>query len=272
VYVYVYTHAHVCIHLYVYRGVYIVNVISVINQKGGVGKSTTALALGSGLFARGFKVLFVDMDAQGNLTYALGADNGGLTVFDVLTGASKAARAMQNTKHGALLTSSPALSGSDTVLTQTGKEYCLKEALDALSSDFDYVIIDTPPALGILTINALTASAGVIIPAQADIFSLQGITQLYGTLEAVLKYCNPALKVMGILLTRYQSRSIISREVAEMIEESAKALDTKLYNAKIRENTAIKEAQARRSSIFDYAPKSNAAADYNDLLDEILGV
>lgn len=245
-------------------------VISIINQKGGVGKSTTALALGSGLSLKGYRTLFIDLDAQGNLTYALGADNGGLNVFDVLKGGAKAARAIQNTNQGALLTSSPSLAGADTVLTQTGKEYFLKEAVESLGDAFDYVIVDTPPALGILTVNALTASTGALIPAQADIFSLQGINRLYTTLDAVKKYCNPDLKVMGILLTRYSGRSVISREVAEMISSTANQLDTKLYEAKIRENTAVKEAQARRQSIFEYAPKSNAAADYAALIEEIL--
>jgi chromosome partitioning protein len=156
------------------------------------------------------------------------------------------------------------------VLTAVGKEYRLKEALEALQGNYDYAIIDTPPALGILTVNALTACTGVLIPAQADIYSLQGISQLYGTLQTVRKYCNPSLKVMGILLTRYSGRAIISREVAEMIEETAAQLHTKLYQTKIREATAIKEAQARRQSIYEYAPKSNATTDYKALIDEIL--
>ena len=159
---------------------------------------------------------------------------------------------------------------ADATLTATGKEYRLKEALQALKGKYDYCIVDTPPALGILTVNALTAATGAIIPAQADIFSLQGIGQLGGTLDAVKKYCNPDLSVMGILLTRYNDRAVIGREAAEMTERTAGQLGTKLFTARIRECTAIKEAQARRQSIYSYAPKSNAAADYAALVAEIM--
>ena len=251
----------------------IVKIVAVINQKGGVGKSTTALALGTGLFLKGYKTLFIDLDAQGNLSYTLGADAAGLTgisSFDVLTGKITAGLAIQRTKQGDVIASSPALAGADTVLTAVGKEYHLKEALETLESKYDYCIIDTPPALGILTINALTACNDVLIPAQADVYSLQGISQLHGTLQTVKKYCNPPLNVLGILLTRYNGRAVISREVAEMIEKTAAQLHTKLYQTKIRETTAIKEAQARRQSIYEYAPKSNAATDYKALIDEIL--
>ena len=139
-----------------------------------------------------------------------------------------------------------------------------------MKGKYDYCIVDTPPALGILTVNALTAATGAIIPAQADIFSLQGISQLGGTLDAVKKYCNPDLSVMGILLTRYNDRAVIGREAAEMTERTAGQLGTELFTARIRECTAIKEAQARRQSIYSYAPKSNAAADYAALVAEIM--
>jgi len=247
--------------------------IVMCNQKGGVGKSTTALAIGVGFSFKGYKTLFVDLDAQGNLTHTLGADGTGLTgknSFDVLTGNATAEAATQRTTQGEIIASSPALAGADIAITAVGKEYRLKEALEALQDDYDYIVIDTPPALGILTINALTACSGVIIPAQADIYSLQGISQLYNTLQTVKKYCNPSLKVMGILLTRYNGRAIISRDIAEMIDETAERLQTKLYKTKIREATAVKEAQARRQSIFAYAPKSNASTDYKALIDEIL--
>lgn len=155
-------------------------------------------------------------------------------------------------------------------ITATGKEYRLKEALEALNGAYQYVVIDTPPALGILTINALTACNGCIIPAQADFLSLQGIGQLYGTIETVRKYCNPALMVYGIVLTRFSSRSVISREVSSMMDETAKQLNTRLYKSRIRECTAIKEAQAMKQDIYTYAPRSNASADYKALVKEIM--
>lgn len=247
-----------------------IKTIAVINQKGGVGKSTTAAALGAGLTLKGFKVLYIDLDAQGNLTYTLGADPKGLTALDVLTKEATAEQTIQRTAQGDVIAASPSLAGADTVITSVGKEYRLKEALEPLKESYDYIIIDTPPALSVLTINALTACTGAIIPAQADIYSLQGISQLNSTIQTVRQYCNPSLEVMGIVLTRYSSRAILSREVAEMIEQTAERLNTKLYKTTIRENIAVKEAQASQQNIFEYAPKSNAASDYSALVDEII--
>ena len=244
--------------------------IAIINQKGGVGKSTTALAIGAGLARAGRTVLYIDLDAQGNLSYTLGADTQGYNAMGVLQQPERVKEEIQRTAQGDIIASSPALAGADAIITQTGKEYRLKEALENVSDAYDYCIIDTPPALGILTVNALTACAGAIIPAQADIYSLQGISQLNGTIQTVKKYCNPGLAIRGIVLTRYNGRSIIRREVAEMLEQTANDLNTKLYKAKIRECTALVEAQATQQNIFDYAPKSNATADYNALVAEIL--
>jgi len=245
--------------------------IAIINQKGGVGKSTTASAISGGLGYQSH-VLCVDLDPQCNLSYLMGANISGLTqasALDVLQGNASAADAIQHTDQGDIIAASPALSGADIVLTATGKEYRLREALEAIAGEYDYCIIDTPPALGILTINALTACNGCIIPAQADFLSLQGIGQLHGTIETVKKYCNSGLKVYGIVLTRYSARAVISREVSAMMEETASSLHTKLYKTRIRECTAIKEAQAMRQPIYAYAPRSNASADYMALVEEI---
>lgn len=245
--------------------------IAVINQKGGVGKSTTALAIGAGLSLKGYSVLFIDLDAQGNLSYTLGADTQGYNAMGILERPETAKEEIQHTPQGDIIASSPKLAGADKLLEETGKEYRLKEALEILQGDYDYIVIDTPPALGILTINALTACTGAIIPAQADIYSLQGIGQLNSTIETVKKYCNPSLSIMGIVITRFNGRSIIRREVAEMMKRTADQLHTKLYATKIRECTALVEAQAVKQNIYSYAPRSNATADYKALVDEILG-
>ena len=164
---------------------------AIINQKGGVGKSTTAEALGAGLTLKGYKVLFIDLDAQGNLTYTLGANSKGYNSLDVLTQEATAEAAIQHTDRGDIIPSTPALAGADTAITSTGKEYRLKEALEPLKKSYDFIVIDTPPALGILTINALTACTGAVIPAQADIYSLQGISQLNQTIETVRGIATP---------------------------------------------------------------------------------
>ena len=244
--------------------------IAVINQKGGVGKSTTALAIGAGLHLKGYSVLFVDLDAQGNLSYTLGADTKGYRAMGALERPETAKDEIQHTPSGDIIASSPKLAGADKILEDTGKEYKLREALESLQGQYDYCIIDTPPALGILTINALTACTGAIIPAQADIYSLQGISQLYSTIETVKRYCNPSLSIMGIVLTRYNARSTIRREVAEMLEQTAEQLHTKLYATKIRECIALVEAEAMKKDIYSYAPRSNATKDYKALVDEIL--
>ena len=244
--------------------------LAIINQKGGVGKSTTALAIGAGLSLKGYSVLFIDLDAQGNLSYTLGADTKGYNAMGVLERPETAKEEIQHTPQGDIIASSPKLAGADKLLEETGKEYRLKEALESLQGAYDYIIVDTPPALGILTINALTACTGAIIPAQADIYSLQGIGQLNSTIETVKKYCNPSLSIMGIVITRFNGRSIIRREVAEMLEHTADQLHTKLYSSKIRECTALVEAQATKQNIYSYAPRSNATADYKALVDEII--
>lgn len=246
--------------------------VAIINQKGGVGKSTTALALGAGLLRKRKKVLFVDLDAQGNLTYALGAEGESLRgdSLAVLTREIPIGEAICATRCGDLLPSSPALAGADKALAAIGKEFRLREALETLSERYDWVVVDTPPALGILTINALTACDCCIVPAQADIFSLQGILQLGATVQAVRQYCNPELRVAGILLTRYSGRIIIGREIAEKMRSTAEALDTRVFRSTIREGTAIREAQAMRQDIFSYAPRSNVTQDYLKFVDEFL--
>lgn len=244
--------------------------ITVINQKGGVGKSTTAQALGTGFILKGYRTLFVDLDAQGNLSYSMEANYSSHYILNALCKPRSIRQEIQHSEQGDILASTPELSNIDDFISGDDKEYRLKQSLKIVAKEYDYCIIDTPPSLGILTINALSASDGAIIPAQADIYSLQGINQLNGTIETVKTYCNPSLNIMGIVLTRFNKRSIIRREVAEMLEQIATQLNTKLYKTKIRECTALVEAQAKQQSIYKYSPKCNAAADYISLVNEIL--
>lgn len=245
-------------------------VITVINQKGGVGKTTTAHAIGAWLQrTKGKKVLFIDLDQQGNLTYATGASNSNYNSLKLLINGSLDAKKIQHTSSGfSVIPSDPALANIDMILTETGKEYRLKEALKGLK-DYDYVVIDNPPSMNVIMINALTASDFAIIPAQADIFSLQGITQLGKSLDAVKSYTNKELNVLGIVLTRHNGRTILSRDILEVIEDTAKQLKTKVYSQTIREAVAVKEAQATRKDIFSYDAKSNASQDYDALMQTI---
>lgn len=245
-------------------------IYSVINQKGGVGKSTTAAALWAGLNLKGYKALAIDLDAQGNLTYSA-KGQGGKTALSLLTGEASAREIIQSTGTGDIITSSKALAGADAFITGKGKENRLKDAMQDIIALYDYIIIDTPPALGILTVNALTACNSVIIPAQPDIFSLQGIDQLIETMQPVKEYCNKELSIAGILLTRCNARQVLARDITAYLKQIAAQLDTKLFETTIREGVAIKEAQAQQKSIFDYAARAKVTADYNAFIAELLG-
>lgn len=242
-------------------------VYAVTNQKGGVGKTTTAQALGDWMTEQGQRVLYVDLDPQANLSFTMRASGG---AFETLLNPGKIRDNITETDRGDILASSPALVGADTALTQVGKEYRLREALEHVQ--YDAVIIDTPPALGILSVNALTAAQDVIIPVQADIYSLQGLAQVAATLGAVKQYTNQALNVAGILITRHNGRAVVRRDLAELLENSAQEMGTKVFDTRIRECTAIVEAQANRKSIYQYAPRSNAVKDYTAFIEELEGV
>ncbi len=244
-------------------------IVAIINQKGGVGKSTTAGALGYALAKKDNKVLFIDMDAQGNLSYTLGAKIDNQNIMQVLLKEMSAKECVKTFDDIALISSAPNLSGADAMLIETGKEFRLSEALEEIKNEYDYIIIDTPPALSILTVNALAAADSVIIPSQADAFSLQGIGQFYKTYETVKKYCNQKLSIKGILLTRFNARSVISKDMKKMLAQTAEQIGTKLFETEIRECVATKEAQASKVNIFDYAKRSNVAKDYEKLAEEI---
>jgi len=249
--------------------------VAVTIQKGGDGKTTTAHALGAGLRRRGYRVLFVDIDPQGNLSRTLEADSSGETpeALALLRGDVTAAEAVQHTGGGDVIAASLSLVGADRekALSSIGREYRLRKALEPLSGSYDYCIIDTPPALGTLTVNALTAADIVVIPAQADDYSLDAVERLSETIEAVRSYCNPGLRVGGILLTRYNGRNNVTRYLEELIAEAAERLGAKVYQTRIRECAYLKEAKTMRQDIYSYSPRSNAAKDYNAFVDEFTG-
>ena len=246
-------------------------VLAILNQKGGVGKTTTALNVGKGLVKKGHKVLFIDLDPQGNLSYIMRSEANGKTSKHVLNAETTATHCIQQTDVGNIIPSSPELLAIDSLLANVvGKEYRLTEALNPIKKKFDFVVLDTPPALSTITVNALTAADFVIVPAQADILSLQGISQFFETAATVKKYCNPKLDVSGIVLTRFSNRTILSRDLRKAFEQVAAVNGTKVFSSEIRESVSLKESQAMRTDVFTYAPKSNGASDYAALIEEFL--
>ena len=247
-------------------------VITITNRRGGTGKTCTTSALVAGLANRGYKTLCIDLDSQVNLTFDMGASSEGITVMELITGQATAEEAIQHTANGDIIAGSPQLATADLTLTGKGKEYKLKDAIQPLLPEYDYILIDTAPSLGVLTVNALTASDSTIITAQAEVHSLQGIGQLYETIKAVRAHSNPALRINGILITRYNDRTIIARDMRVNLVQVAEVMGTKVFMRPIRECNALKEAQALQTNIFSYAPRSNASKDYNSLIDELIGV
>ena len=242
--------------------------ITINSRKGGSGKTSTAHSLGAGLKRKGYRVLYVDLDSQANLTFVTGADpTEERNSFQLLKG--KSVKPVE-TPVGDIIPAVEELSRADLEITDTGKEYRLREALDGFSSKYDFCIVDTPAALGTLSINALTASNKVIIPTQAEIFGLQGIEQLQDAIQAVRKYCNRDLQVFGILLTRFQGRGILARELKETLEAVADQMQTSLLDPPVRECTALREAATLKQDIFTYAPRSNGAKDYMTIVENIL--
>lgn len=246
-------------------------VISVSNQKGGVGKTTTTSCLAVGLKKKGYRVLTIDLDPQGNLGFSVGADcDTSATIYDVLKGEVKIQFAIQKTESTDIIISSILLSGIELEFTNTGREYLLKEAIKPIMDLYDYILLDTPPALGILTINAFTASNTIVVPMLSDIFSLQGIAQLYDTVERVKKYCNPGLTISGILLTKYNPRTLLSREIRGTVDLIANDLNIRVFDSFIRSSVVVSESQSVQQNILDYAPKNNISIDYMNFIDELL--
>ena len=247
-------------------------VITFSNQKGGVGKTTTTAAVAAGLRRRGFGVLAVDLDPQGNLSFCLGADGGELcaSIYNVLKGEISIEAAIQRTKTVDVIASNILLSGIELEFTSSGREYLMREALEPIRTRYDYILIDSPPALSILTVNAFTASDLIVVPMLSDIFSLQGIAQLHDTVERVRAYCNPSLRYAGILLTRCMPRTLLASEIRGTAEMISAELHIPIFKTSIRSSIAVCEAQSLQQDLFSYSPKNPAAMDYKALVDEML--
>lgn len=245
-------------------------IVTVGNQKGGVGKTTTAHALATGLHFKGYKVLAVDIDPQSNLSLAYGVNFDKPGIYEALKGEVTINEIIQTTDQGDIVPSSINLAVLELELTGVmGREYYLRDLLEPIKENYDYIVLDTPPTLSVLTLNALTTAEDLIIPVGADIFSLQGLGQLYSTIEKVKRYSNKSINVAGLLVTRY-GRSNLSSDFKDLIGDKALQLNTILFNTVIREGVAIKEAQAEQADIYSNAPKSNPTKDYLNFIGEYL--
>lgn len=244
-------------------------VISIASQKGGVGKSTTALALGSILGFKNKKVLLIDMDSQVNLTYSSGIDKPTKTITDVLGGECSSSEATIKCKYYDLLCADKYLSN---VEMSDVEPSLLRKIVSQpnISKSYDYVIIDTPPSLGNLSYNSLVASDYVIVPVEASVFSMQGIVQLYNTIQNIREHNNKSLKILGILLVRYNNRTVLSRNIKNSLCNYAKVINTMVFNTSIRQGIAVTEAQFKQQPLIDYAGKSKPALDYINFADEVL--
>ena len=245
--------------------------IVLTNQKGGVGKTTTTSAIACSLVERrNTKVLAIDLDPQGNLGFSLGLDiENSSTIYEVLNGEVPLREAIQPTEYCDVITSNILLSRAELEFTGTGRESLLKKALEPVKDFYDYIIIDTPPALNVLTVNAYTVADHLIIPMVPEILSLLAVTQIKETIDSVKATFNPDLNVLGILLTKYNGRTILAREVSEMAENIARQIGTKVFQTQIRASVSVAEAPAHGESIFDYAPQSNPSQDYKKFVEEI---
>ena len=244
-------------------------VISFANQKGGVAKTTTTLNLGVALSEQGLKVLLVDLDPQGNLTMSQGLNPDTIerSMFDVLVHRLPIDEVIHDAEVD-LAVSSIDLAGAELALSSMiGRERALEKALAPVRDTYDYVLIDTPPSLGLLTINALVASNGVIVPVQCEYLSLRGLVQLENTLSMIRENLNPSVGIEGILPTMFDSRTLHSREAVEILQENFGEL---VFDTKIRKTVRYAEAPVKGTSVLKYDPTGSAAQAYRDLAKEVL--
>ena len=240
-------------------------IVTIANQKGGTAKSTTAAALAQAAAHKGQRVLAIDLDPQGNLSFFLQADTRRPGIYELLEGKAKPAEVIQRTAAGVDII--PASWNLSTMTTGKGSARRLQQALEPIKRVFGYslILIDTPPTAGELQYNALQASTGLLIPVQADIVGLQGFYQIADTARQI-QQSTPTLQIMGFVITRHRGRSTLAKQMQETITQQAAAQGIPFLMA-IREAVAVQEAQALQQSLYQYAPNSKPAADYLQLLD-----
>jgi len=242
-------------------------VISLLNHKGGVGKTTSVINIGAGLAQLGKRVLLLDLDPQANLTLSMGIPRRPSTIYEAIRG--EAELEPFPAKPGLdVVGSTLNLSGAEMeLINEAGRELILRELLDTVREDYDFTLIDCPPSLGLLTLNALTASDLVYIPMQTEFLALQGLTKIKQVIDKVKFRLNRQLEVGGVIATMYDQRKVLNRDVVNTIDKYFGSL---LFNTMIRDTVALAEAPAQRKDIFEYNPSSAGAEDYMNLCREIL--
>ena len=246
-------------------------IIAVVNQKGGVGKTTTAVNLTAALTELGLKVLLCDFDPQANATSGLGLDKRKVknTVYDVIIGQCETEKAIVQTRYGAVLPSSADLAGASVELIgEPDRERKLLKALEPVKENYDLILIDCPPSLEMLTLNGLIAAEGILVPVQCEYFALEGLSDLMGTLRSVKRKLNPKLEIFGVVLTMFDGRTNFSSQVAE---EVRRHFPGKVFAAMIPRNVRLAEAPSHGLPVFAYDKYSRGAAAYETLADEIIG-
>lgn len=242
-------------------------VISLSNHKGGVGKTTSTVNIGAGLAEKGKRVLLIDLDPQANLSQSLGITEPEENIYEALLG-EYPLLPVHVTDKLHVIPSTLDLSGAEIELSaEAGREFILRDLIEPIKKEYDYVLIDCPPSLGLLTLNALTSSDRVIIPLQTQYLALQGLTKLMEVMDKVQKRLNKKLELGGVILTQFDSRKTLNKDVAASIESHFKG---KVFKTRIRDNVSLAEAPSQGKDIFSYNPKSRGAEDYYELCQEIL--
>ena len=243
------------------------SIIAISNHKGGVGKTTYVVNIGAGLALIGYKVLLIDMDPQANLTQSYGITKAKVSVYEVLKGEAEV-ETVEIFENLEILPSTLDLSGAEMeLINEAGREYILSEAIASIVDKYDYVFIDCPPSLGLLTINALTAATEVYIPLQAHYLAIKGLTKIIEVIGKVKKRLNKKIEITGVFVTQFDKRKVLHRDVVDTIYTY---FQEKLFNTKIRENIALAEAPSQGYDIFHYDPESKGAEDYKKLCTEII--